>query len=245
MDLSGASDHDGSTTGWAGRLRDTQRSGREAERDTGQGAEQWAPGRWSNLAQSQKQRWRNTGRETSRQGGPEMGADGPTAGQTDLPLPLPASHGLPISWASHPLRQQQQSSLIPLALAPLSSPSLPQSLLQSSPLFKMSFCSCSPDSCAILEPVLGPGGWVLEGCPCGQPWGGGTGGWRAGVTRSSDTHTHTPHPGLPPKLGPHTQHPQEAGHRGPSSRAFHGSGWSDPIQHPAQVLVLCQESSQV
>lgn len=80
----------------------------------------------------------------------------------------------PISWAHYPLQQQQQSSLIPLwPLQPSPSLTLPHSLLQSSPLFKMSFCSCSPDSCSILEPALGPGGWVLEGCPPGQQRGVG------------------------------------------------------------------------
>lgn len=95
-------------------------------------------------------------------------------GPTDLPLPFSASPSLPISWATYPLQQQQPSGLIPLwPLQPSPSLTLPHSLLQSSPLFKMSFCSCSPDSCSILEPALGPGGWVLEGCPPGRQRGVG------------------------------------------------------------------------
>ena len=129
------------------------------------------------------------------------------AGLTDLPLPFPASPGLPISQANYPLLQQQPSSLIPLwPLLPSPSLSLPQSLLQSSSLFKMSFRSCSPDSCSILEPMLGPGGWVLEGHPPGQQSG-----WRrvGGVQACRELrHPHTLHPRLPLKHGPHPQHHQ-------------------------------------
>ena len=111
------------------------------------------------------------------------------AGQTDLPLPFPAVPGLPISWAKYPLQQQQQSSLIPLwPLLPSPSLSLPQSPLQSSPLFKTSFCSCSPDSCSILEPALGPDGWVLEGGPPRWQRGSTNRRWRKGVHLELGTH---------------------------------------------------------
>lgn len=169
LNLSCASDNDG---GDAQRCKRSRQSGGQRDRDPGrsdgetesrgsQGRRQDPRSRETDTGrEAETQEGGATGGETSQRGGPEVGTGGPTAGQTDPPLP---SRGLPISWANHPLRQQQQSRLIPSGPAALPLALPPPSLLQSSPLFKMSFCSCSPDSCSILEPALGQGGWILEG----------------------------------------------------------------------------------
>ena len=128
-------------------------------------------------------------------------------------------------------------SVWPLPPSPLLS--LPPSLLQSSPLFKMSFCSCSPDSCSILEPALGRGCWVLSGYTSSWAAGGvGMGGGGLGVTWSLGTT-------LPSSLTPIRSHPQQPqGSRntlGPS-RAHDGLAYPVPLIEscpaPKRVLAL-------
>lgn len=163
-----------------------------------------------------------------------MGTGGPTAGQTDPPLP---SRGLPISWANHPLRQQQQSRLIPSGPAALPLALPPPSLLQSSPLFKMSFCSCSPDSCSILEPALGQGGWILEGRMSSWRQGGmGMGGEGEGVTGYPESSTLQGLMMVWLNLSPESaQHPPQV-LAPPGSRAF--SGLRMLVSPPPPVRVL-------
>lgn len=77
---------------------------------------------------------------------------------------------------------------LPFALPPPITPAIIIFLVQ------MSFRSCSPDSCSILEPMLGPGGWVLEGHPPGQQsgWGKvveGSGSLRAWASTHSSPQT--------------------------------------------------------
>lgn len=140
-----ASDDDSGAQGRAERLEIQRSRWRDGERRP---AERWggqmeqgqgtAGGRGAPLRYRQKLHDRRT----------EVGTDGRVA---PLPLPFPASPGLGSwaqhPWAQHPPPQQRQSGLIPLWPSPASPPSpslsLPQSLPQSSPLFKMSFCSCS------------------------------------------------------------------------------------------------------
>lgn len=135
--------------------------------------------------------------------------------QTDRPLSAffrlarsPHLLGKPLTAAAATIKPD---SFWPLPPSPLLS--LPQSLLQSPPLFKMSFCSCSPDSCSILEPALRPGGWVLEGCPPGQQEGVGMGLQGRGLPGAwGPTHlSSTTSPGVPtpwPPLGPSRARPE-------------------------------------
>lgn len=71
--------------------------GREMEETETQGRRQDSrqQGDRAPQAESEIQGEGDTGGETSRQGRPEVGTDGPKAGQTDLSLPFLASPGLP------------------------------------------------------------------------------------------------------------------------------------------------------
>lgn len=164
---------------------------------------------------------------------PEPGADGLTAGQaTDLSAFSRLAQS-PISWANHPLRQQQQSSLILLALATLPFALPPPITPAIISLVQNELLQLQPRQLFHLGASAGAGWLGPRGMPSWTAGGNGNGGGQEG--------------GQAP-IKAHPRHPQGSRHTGPLMLVWLILSCSlNPAQHPAPSLgsILPQKSSQV
>lgn len=113
----------------------------------------------------------------------------PRLGRRQTSLPFLASPSLPISWANHPLRQQQKSSLILLALATLPVALPPPITPAIISLVQNELLQLQPRQLFHLGASAGAGWLGPRGMPSWTAGGNGNGGGREGVAWSLGTHS--------------------------------------------------------